>query len=142
MNKAFRFFAAISVMVLAVSCTVRYASEKAMQTGREAVRAADSFLDKKTDSKTAAEKIDLLSADMDYLDFSDSDNPDYDIDTKIIELSMCMESVPDSGNDEDGSVLNKRNELAALVGMDKRYKEDTENSTVSEENSESTSAVN
>lgn len=101
------------------------ASEKALQTGRECLKVADKLIDKEIEAESAGKKIDEIEQELDYVIYQEEKTLDLDIDTAIIELAISISQISENEENID-SVLEKRNELAEILGESKKTVEEKE----------------
>jgi len=122
------------------ACSRKEADERAIIAGRDAVNLADEFLNGEESAKVIADKIDIISEGLNWIEYTGESSPDLDIDTRITELSISIDSLPESNVDESGNVLEARNALAELVGI-KYRKEDEEVTQTTETSTELDNSV-
>lgn len=137
----------ICLIFLLSGCKGETLNKDVRSAAEDAIRMADNFLNEDIAAGSAAYKIDLLTENLPQIDTSKIGDLAADISTEIVKLSVALDSIPESGKDENGSVLSARNSLAKLIGLKARSDDEVNtsendggaNMTVGETKRESTS---
>ena len=115
----------VIIVFALTACGSTNASSKAVSIAKTAIEVADKYLDSKITAKEATEKLDELTAEMEYVDELTTEDKnkvaDFSISSSILILSSSI-TIDDYKETSDTyeKVVEARNVLAKHAGLRKR----------------------